>query len=287
MRAPRSHKRANPRHSDQQTRRLLRGLLVLYQHLHTPQPIEVLLQAILDTAITYVPGGQRGSLLVLQGDQGRFAAAYGYDLAQLQQVQLPRHLIEAQFTDGPSSQLSSFVALDEAHLDPAILQVMYEHGKIAQIRRTLLTKITVGGELYGTLALDNLRSHAPFPAPSITLAQIFAEQAGTLIEQALLVEDLRSTNARLIATEQLATLGRLIASVAHQLNNPLTAVFGYSELLATEPLDPELLEMVEQLVAAAEQMRIHVRALQIFARQQQHGPSHLNLNLLIEQLATL
>lgn len=283
----RSRQPSSPRRSNLQTRRLLRGLLALYQHLHTPQPINPLLQAILNTAINHVPGAQRGSLIVLYGDEGHFVATHGYDLAQLQQVHLPRSLIEAQFAGKHSAQIASCVPLNEAYLDPTTLNVMYEHGQLKQIRRTLLTKIMVRGQLYGTLALDNLRSHAPFPATAISLAQIFAEQASTLIDQALLVEELRSTNARLLEAEQLAALGRLIASVAHQLNNPLTAIFGYCELLATEPLDPEILTMVAQLSAAAEQMRLNVRTLQIFARQQQHGPSHLNLNLLIEQLVTL
>lgn len=276
-----------PRHSDRQTRRLLRGLLALYDHLHTPLPLAELLQAIVETAVRYVPGAQRGSLILFDGDVGIYAAAVGYDLHALHQIRLPYALIAAQFTGHRTTQLARLSSLDTPYLDPTTLALLHEHGLIDQIQHALITKISVGNTWYGTLSLDNVHTHTPFSSSALALAQIFAEQAGTLIDQALLVESLRETNTRLIEAEQLATLGSLISSIAHQLNNPLTAIYGYSELLAAETLAPDHQSMVEQIANAAGQMRNNVRALQLFARQQRGGPAQLNLNLLIEQIVTL
>jgi signal transduction histidine kinase len=45
------------------------------------------------------------------------------------------------------------------------------------------------------------------------------------------VEDLKSVQARIVQSQKMVALGRLAAGAAHEINNPLTAIMGYAELL--------------------------------------------------------
>jgi signal transduction histidine kinase len=276
------------RRGDRYTRRLLRALLNLYQELRTPQPIDQLLEAVLDTALRCVPGVQRGSLLVVEHEQLVYRVARGYDLAKLRQTSFPAVIVRDEILGGARLvQIRDYANWDARNLTPAAFANLREHGHVEQIRRSLLAAIMVGGRFYGTLSLDNLRNCAPFPPEAEDLAMLFAEQAGALIEQALLLEQLRQTNTMLIEAEKLAALGRFIASIAHEINNPLTAVLGYADFLGSTDLRPEARAMLDQLRFGAERVRSIVRNLQLFARQQKNGPSEVNLNLLVEQTVTL
>ncbi len=279
--------RSRPRKSNRYTRRLLRALLELHQLLRTPQPLDTLLQAILDTALDCVPGAQRGSLLVLEGDQLCYRAARGYNLNALRAVSFSVDQVQSQFRESQTKQIRDFAAWDAEHLDERSNEILREHGHIEQIRRSLLCSIYVGGHIYGVLVLDNLRDHSPYRPEAEDLARIFAEQAGTLLEQALLLEQVHQTSTMLVEAEKLAALGRFIASIAHEINNPLTAVLGYADFLAASDLRPEARALLAQLKVGAERVRTIVRNLQLYSRQQQSGTGQMNLNLLAEQTLTL
>ncbi len=47
--------------------------------------------------------------------------------------------------------------------------------------------------------------------------------------------NLRRVQAQYVQTEKLASLGQLAAGAAHEINNPLTAILGYSDVLASDP----------------------------------------------------
>lgn len=276
------------RRPDFYSRRILNALLDLYQLVREPRPLDELLQSILDTALRCVPGAQRGSLMVVEGNHLRYRATHGYDIEQLRRVTFPLDLVRDSVLEGSREvQVDGFTRWDERYLGSETYATLLEHGALTEIRRALVTAILVDGRFYGTLVLDNLHNHAPFPPEAETLALLFAEQAGTLIEQAQLIERLRQTSTMLIEAEKLASLGRFIASIAHEINNPLTAVLGYADFLAAGDLDPEAQSLLAQLRDGAERVRTIVRNLQIFARQQRSGLTQVSLNLLIEQTLTL
>ena len=73
---------------------------------------------------------------------------------------------------------------------------------------------------------------------------------------------------RLLQSEKVATMGSLLAGVAHELNNPLAVVLGQSHLLSETVQDPRTIVRAEKIKAAADRCVRIVRNFLALARQQ-------------------
>lgn len=97
--------------------------------------------------------------------------------------------------------------------------------------------------------------------------------ASEMMKLEMLAADLAVTfeNARLhhqlVRSEKLAALGQLVAGVAHELNNPLTGIIGYTELLSEEVKSEGAAKKVVKLGNEARRMHRIVSGLLRFARQ--------------------
>ena len=68
-------------------------------------------------------------------------------------------------------------------------------------------------------------------------------------------EDLRRTQEQLLQSEKMSAVGQLISGVAHELNNPLTAILGYAQLLEGAGLEERsALDYVRKLFKQAQRM---------------------------------
>jgi len=96
------------------------------------------------------------------------------------------------------------------------------------------------------------------------------------------------TQQQIMKSERLATLGRLSAGIAHEINNPLGGILIYSHLLLEnlDPQDPARANM-EKIVREATRCRDIVRGLLDFARQTEPKMELANINEILEKVLSL
>ena len=95
-------------------------------------------------------------------------------------------------------------------------------------------------------------------------------------------DDLKRVQAQLVQSEKLAALGELVGGAAHELNNPLTAMMGYSDLLAATPLNDSQRSMLEKISQQVRRTRILVGSLLSFARQLPGEKTQVNLSVIAQ-----
>ena len=102
------------------------------------------------------------------------------------------------------------------------------------------------------------------------------------------MEAQHAAESRLIQAAKLAAVGEMAAGVAHELNNPLTTVAGFSELVLEDlpPKSPQR-EDLEMVLREAKRARSVVRRLLDFARQSESVRVRADLNEVVEDVVIL
>jgi len=88
---------------------------------------------------------------------------------------------------------------------------------------------------------------------------------------------LQQAQSQLVQQERLAGIGQLVNGVAHELNNPLTAVMGYSDLLKDQAKENDARQKLERLGTEARRMKKIIDNLISFARPLQDGRKPLDI----------
>jgi two-component system NtrC family sensor kinase len=121
-----------------------------------------------------------------------------------------------------------------------------------------------------------------------------SRQLATTIEKVQLYEetcrayeDLRRTQEQLLQSEKMSAVGQLISGVAHELNNPLTAILGYAQLLEGSGLEARSADYVRKLFKQAQRTHRVVQNLLSFARQRKPQKQEVDLRKVLEESITL
>jgi two-component system NtrC family sensor kinase len=140
-------------------------------------------------------------------------------------------------------------------------------------------------------------SRAPreFSAADVNLLIAVGSQFSSAIERSILYEEtrlayenLRRTQEQLLHSEKLAAVGQLISGVAHELNNPLTAILGYSQLLTSSgQMGQQGIEYADKLYKQAQRTHRIVQNLLSFARQHKPERVPVQINQTLEETLAL
>ncbi|MFB3917022.1 MAG: ATP-binding protein [Terriglobales bacterium] len=100
-------------------------------------------------------------------------------------------------------------------------------------------------------------------------------------------ENLRLAQEQLLQSEKMASVGQLTAGVAHELNNPLTAIMGYIELLKDQKPDESVLAYLEKIHAQSVRMQKIIQNLLSFSRQNKAQKTEVSVPRVLENTLAL
>jgi two-component system NtrC family sensor kinase len=144
----------------------------------------------------------------------------------------------------------------------------------------LIPLASVRGGCLGCIALDDPREPEEVNAEHLSRIELLAADLAVALE-------LKSLQRQLVRSEKLAALGQLVAGVAHELNNPLTAVMGYGELLGDDIAPGPVRDRLDKLVTESRRMKKIVENLLRFSRQSTLERRTIHLLTLVQDVLAL
>jgi two-component system, NtrC family, sensor kinase len=254
------------------------------------------------------------------GNSYPYVASYGYT-REYHEYMRERPIIPGRGTVlGRAVTECKPVQVNDVEADPEY--TLREGQRLGGFRTVLGIPLLREGMPIGVIVLTRSIVR-PFTVKQIELATTFADQAAIAIENVRLfeaeqqrtqelarsIEDLRTTQDRLIQTEKLASLGQLTAGIAHEIKNPLNFVNNFSavsvelidelrEALGVAHLDSklraEVAEIADMLQGNLDKVVQHgkradsiVKNMLLHSRQGSREHRPVDINALVEESLNL
>jgi PAS domain S-box-containing protein len=101
------------------------------------------------------------------------------------------------------------------------------------------------------------------------------------------ISERKQMEQQLIMTDKLASIGELVSGIAHELNNPLTGVIGYAQLLLERNANDDIKEELATIASEAQRAARIVKDLLTFARKHTPVKQLCQINTVIEVVLRL
>ena len=143
--------------------------------------------------------------------------------------------------------------------------------------------------LLGFMILGEKRNGEPYTTDDMTIFSGLANQAALGIENALFFEELKTTEARMIQSEKLASLGQLASGMAHEIHNPLTIISGEAQLYLErfKGKDPQVDNVLHSIIEECHRAADITRRILRFAKPAPSDMAPVDIRHTIEESLTL
>ncbi len=163
-------------------------------------------------------------------------------------------------------------------VDPASREKLKEHihfirkGKKFQVIDEIMLRAAGGRSLTAELKLTN---------------SVYSNGHAATIVMCRDVSDRKSLWDKLVKAEKLALMGEMVAGIAHELNNKLTPILAYTELIAQKSLNHDIKRQVDSVHASAVGAKNIVESLLLFSRQEKPEKTLCDVNEMVKISADL
>lgn len=202
----------------------------------------------------------------------------------------PLMTMSAELLQQIRSVRATFLSTAGLPLPPIAREVQRREG----IASAYIVPLWSKDKIIGGLGVGS-RTAREMSTADISLLIAVGSQVASAVERSLLYEEtrqaydhLRRTQEQLLHSEKLAAVGQLISGVAHELNNPLTAILGYSQLLTSSgQVGPLAIGYTEKIYKQAQRTHRIVQNLLSFARQHKPERMPVRVNTILEDTLAL
>src|SRR5581483_5814895 len=137
------------------------------------------------------------------------------------------------------------------------------------------------GRYVGSIFLDDPRDVSRVTAEELSKIELLAADLAVSLEN-------KTLQRQLVRSEKLAAIGKLVSGVAHELNNPLTSISGFAELLLDEAsLHKDARSKIEKISRESRRMQRIIDNLLRFARRKTVEYAPIDLELLLRDAVGL
>ncbi|MFA5846388.1 MAG: ATP-binding protein [Thermodesulfovibrionales bacterium] len=211
--------------------------------------------------------------------------AFGLNQEQIANIRIPKE----NFIDIYRSSNRRPLTLN----DNASALPFGEIDKNLNVKNLMLIWIRQKGELLGAIRVANKKS-GDFSEEDSRILGILANNVSVALENAKLYEnlkkqmaELKETQEELVQAAKLAAIGELASNIAHEINNPLTSILGYSELIKEETDINNIMRDIEVIEKESLRARDIVHQLLEFSRKRPLEIKEIQINDIMSEVLAL